>query len=359
MSTDHPSTSVHGTSVFGFAALWAGIFAACVGGIAFLVRTPEAPAPSLPEAPQAPTPASPVAAAFFDSEVQPAIAKADRANREAATRCVQRIQEMFAKDRRGIDPFIEDLTSWGTRFGVVRRMPSDWWYKRSDVKEVIAAKFEKHLFSEKSLHDGIEGALDQFRKDVEANNNELLTAVNAAVSRRDLPNMPPIKYRQFSAEVTESLRKFAAEAAVDNVTTFLITELASGVGGEVATQLTLAIATRMATMAAEATAAAGGATAGGAAVGGGGGSLGGPAGTAIGLGVGLVIGVGIDWWMTNSFKEKMSGQLNKMIDQVESSVLQGTDDKSGLRVSLDTTCDALCDSYRQSLYDRIVRGSKS
>jgi hypothetical protein len=332
--------------------------AACVGAIFFIARRPEVPAPTLPVTPPPPARSVPVAATFFDSEVQPAIAKADQANREAAVRCVERLQELFAKYRRGIDPFIEDLTSWGTRFGVARRMPSDWWYKRSDVKEIIAAKFEKHLFSERSLHDGIEGVMDQFRKDVEANNNQLLMAVNAAVTRRDLPNVPTIESRQFSAEVTESLRKFATGAAMDSVTSFLITELASGVGGEVATQLTLAIATRMAAMAAEATAAAGGATAGGAAVGGGGGSLGGPAGTVIGFGVGLVVGIGIDWWMTSSFKTKMSAQLNKMIDQVESSVLKGGDDKAGLSVSLDRTCDALRDAYRQSLYDRIVKGNK-
>ena len=338
--------------------LWSCVLAGCIGVIIYVAVKPGPTPPPLPLPPSLPEVQTiPSGAVFFEKDVQPVIATTDRANRESANRCVQRLQEMFAKHRRGISPFVEDLTSWGTRFAVLRRMPSDWWYSRSDVQATITAKFEKHLFSDESLHQGIQIALEAFRKEIEANNNVLLTAINAAVSRRDLPNIPVVAYGDFSAEVAQTLQGFAKDAAVDSVTNLLITEIASGVGGEVAAQLVVAIAARIAVMAATSSATAGGATVGGAAAGGGGGSFAGPVGSVIGLAVGLVVGIAIDWWMTSSFNEKLTAQLGAMIDEIEGSVLQGVHGQPGLRVSLDKTCDALCDAYRQSLYERIVRRS--
>ncbi len=343
----------------GACILVACILVACVGVIVYVARKP-GPTPPPPPPPPVVIDAPPYIdkAKFFDSDVQPAITFATKANHEAADRCIQRLKDMFAKHREGIKPFVEDLTSWGTRFGILRRMPSDWWHKDTKVQEMITAKFEEHLFSAKSLQDGIDDAVKGFRTDIEANNNQLLTNVNAAVSRRNLPDLAKIEMADFSSSVTKSIEKFATDSAVDSVTKFIITEIASTVGTEAATSLTTAIAERIAAAVAATAATEGGATAGGAAIGGGGGSAAGPAGTAVGLGVGIVVGVAIDWWMTSSFKEKLSGQLSGMIDETEKSLIDGADSQPGLRVSLDKSCDALGNAYRQSLYDRIVTGAK-
>jgi hypothetical protein len=293
---------------------------------------------------------------FFDSDVQPAIAAAIKANHQAADRCIRRLDGMFAKHREGVKPFVEDLTTWGTRFRVMRRMPSDWWYKRKTADEFIKAKFEEHLFSQASLEDGIQSALGEFRKDIEANNNQLLTSVNAAVSRANLPNTPKVETGDFARSVTESLQKFATDSAKDSITNLVITEIASNVGAAAATKLTVEIAARVATAVAATAATEGGATAGGAALGGGGGSTVGPVGTAVGFGVGLVVGVAVDWWMSSRFKEKLSNQLNIMIGETEKSVIDGRDGQPGLRISLDKACEALGGAYKQSLYDRIVTG---
>jgi hypothetical protein len=293
---------------------------------------------------------------FFDSDVQPAIAAAIKSNHEAVDRCIQRLDDMFAKHREGVKPFVEDLTTWGTRFRVMRRMPSDWWYKRKTAEEFIKAKFEEHLFSQASLEDGIQSALGEFRKDIEANNNQLLMSVNAAVSRSNLPNTPKVETGDFARSVTESLQRFATDSAKDSITNLVITEIASNVGAAVATKLTVEIAARVAAAVAATAATEGGATAGGAALGGGGGSAGGPVGTAVGFGVGLVVGVAVDWWMSSRFKEKLTNQLNAMIDETEKSVIEGRDGQPGLRVSLDKACEALGGAYKQSLYERIVTG---
>ncbi len=336
---------------------WAGTVIVCTTVIQFFARRP-GPTPS----PLPPTPPvverQPIVdrAKFFESDVQPAIAAAVKANHEAADRCIRRLDDMFAKHREGVKPFVEDLTTWGTRLRVMRRMPSDWWYKRKTADEFIKAKFEEHLFSQASLEDGIQNALGEFRKDIEANNNQLLTSVNAAVSRSNLPDTPRIETGDFARSVTESLQKFATDSAKDSITNLVITEIASNVGAAAATKLTVEIAARVAAAVAATAATEGGATAGGAALGGGGGSTVGPVGTAVGFGVGLVVGVGVDWWMSSRFKEKLTKQLNTMIDETEKSVIEGRDGQPGLRVSLDKACEALGGAYKQSLYDRIVTG---
>lgn len=341
--------------------VWAIVFLVCIGVIIYIAMKPGPEPPDLPVPPHPPvtadrSPATAVQlAVFFDREVAPAIAAADKANRAAARRCLARLKDMFDRHRKGIPAFTEDMTSLGTRFGVLRRMPGDWWNERNDVRVYIGAKFEKHIFSADSLEQDVESALATFRQAIEANNNHLLTEVRAAVSRSDLPHLSNVDYGDFSSDLTRTIQDFAAASAKDSVTNAILTELASGVGGAAATQLVVLIGTRIATMAASSSAAAGGATAAGAAAGTGGGSLGGPAVAAVGFGVGLAVGIIIDWWMTAQFEEKLNGQLNEMVDGVEKSLVSGAEGKPGLRASLDQACDLLSDAYRESLHKRIVK----
>ena len=321
---------------------WTCIVAMCIIAILFVAWRPgPRPSPLPPAPPVVELQPTVDRAKFFESDVQPAIAAAIKANHEAADRCIRRLDEMFAKQREGVKPFVEDLTTWGTRFRVMCRMPSDWWYKRKTADEFIKAKFEEHLFSQASLEDGIQSALGEFRKDIEANNNQLLTSVNAAVSRSNLPNTPKVEIGEFAKSVADSLQRFTLDSAKDSITNLVITEIASNVGAAAATKLTVEIAARVAAAVAATAATEGGATAGGAARGGGGGSAGGPIGTAVGFGVGLVVGVAVDWWMSSRFKGKLTNQLNSMIDETEKSVIDGRDGQpAASRASLDKACEA-------------------
>lgn len=339
---------------------WALIVVLSVAAIAYIAIKPPPPPPELPEPPNLPSPVtdrSVARAQFFDGQVQPAIAAADRANRQAADRCIERLQDAFNGYRKGIQPLTEDLTSWSTRWGVVSRMPSDWWYEKTDIQDFITKKFEVRLFSNDSLQQSIEDALAKFREDVEANNNKLLTDVKAAVSKADLPQLSDVDYRDFSTGVAESLQAYSAQTATDSMKNLVLTELASGTAGAAAGQIVIAIGARLAATAGTSAAAAGGATVAGGTAGGTGGSTVGPVGTVVGAGVGLVVGVVVDWWMTNSFKAKLSDQLNEMIDAISSAVVDGSEKQMGLRRSLAETCDALRDAYQQSLFNRIVKES--
>ncbi len=199
------------------------------------------------------------------------------------------------------------------------------------------------------------GALTAFREAIEANNNKLLANVRASVSRSDLPHIPIVDYGEFAAALTDAVQAFATSSARDSVRNAVVTELVSGVGGAAAAKIVGAIGTRIPVMVATSSAAGSGATGTGAAVGAKGGSLGGPAGTVVGFGVGVVVGVAIDWWMTARFEEKLAGELNKMVDRVQSLLIDETEDGVGLRTALDDICDVVRDAYQESLHDRIVK----
>ena len=174
----------------GFAIL----FLICTVAVIWIVQrsTPDVPGP--PKAPRLPLEIVPQKSeaelraerdAFFAADVEPSITEADKLNREAADRCVARLKDSFNGYRTGIKPFCEEINSWGTRLNVIRRMPSDWWYEKTDVSDYSQAMFAKHLFTDKKLAADIESALAQFRADVEANQNTLVTKIRAAISSKN------------------------------------------------------------------------------------------------------------------------------------------------------------------------------
>lgn len=295
-------------------------------------------------------------AAFFDQSVSPEIARADRSNREAAQRCVERVTAVLNGYKTGIAPFCDEINGWGTRLGVIQRMPPDWWYQQASVADYVSKKFEKHLFSDAKLRQDLNHAIAIFRSEIDANQNAMFLSIKAATASVSTIELPDLDYSNFESDLSATLTTFATRSAERSVLQGLLTELASGLGGIAAEQLVVAIATRIAAMAAASAAGAGGATAGGAAVGGGGGSLAGPIGTAAGLAAGLAVGVVIDWWMSSKFKAKMSERLSSVIDELKSNVL-GTNSTSGLQSALPQACDSMLDAYRQSLYNRLVIGN--
>lgn len=345
----------------GFAIL----FLICTVAVIRIVQRPIADAPVVPQASTLPKDIVPQKSeaelraerdAFFAADVEPSIKEADKLNHEAADRCVARLKDSFNGYRTGIKPFCVEINTWGTRLGVIRRMPSDWWYEKTDVSDYIQAKFAKHLFTDKKLAADIESALAQFRADVEANQNTLVTKIRAATSSKDLPGLPDINYSDFASDLSSRLKAYSAQSATDSVVNGIVTEVASGVGGFAAEQLLAQLVIRLTAIVGASTASAGGATAGGAAVGGGGGSLGGPIGAAAGIAVGLVIGGVIDWSMSSSFEAKMTEQLNGLIDELNKEVIAGDADRAGLRDGLRGSCDVLKNAYQSSLRTRIVDG---
>ncbi|GAA5507223.1 hypothetical protein [Novipirellula caenicola] len=382
MSTKPTSTTPTSTRV----AVSLAAIAACIVGIATfnVTRTPQVEPPAHHEfdviVPKVLEPSRDVVrAAFFDREVEPEIAKTDRLNRDAADRCIQRIGLLIRRYHRGVTPFVNDLTSISTRLGIVKRMPGDWWREDNRIQSYVAEKFEKHLFSEQDLTDDIAAILDDFRKEIDANQKSMLVNVHASLAVADLPEVRLDQYETFYESISHRLQSFSAEQGATSVYNAIVVILISEAGSYAATTIVAGLLTRFTASAAVGAAAGAGTTAGAAATGAGGGSFVGPVGTVVGLGVGLAVGLIIDWWMTEKFESKVSEQLHDYLDMLEATLIDGAprdrnsqslatqpsqpaasrglgsiDNASGLKATLPLVCDQLVNAYRDQFFTKIV-----
>ncbi|MFI4873832.1 MAG: hypothetical protein ACIALR_00735 [Blastopirellula sp. JB062] len=291
---------------------------------------------------------------IFYEQVLPSIEEADQVNREAAERCVARVVESFAGYRAGITHFAEDVTSLGTRFGVVARMPKDWLYQNGSVRLLIAGKLAKHVISAEALQHDIESSLSIFQQDLEANRGKMLSQIQSASGDLAIPELQQLDVDTLSKEIISQLQNASAENAARDATVFVVTEVGLVVTGSVIEQMFAAIAVRLGS-------AAGGATVGGAAVGGGGGLAAGPIGSGVGIAGGIVVGLVIDYWLTESTKATLTQQLNGLLDQIETAVLDGVaveepegELSPGLKSMLQNSCDQLQRAYQESLRQRML-----
>jgi hypothetical protein len=271
---------------------------------------------------------------FYSEKIEPLLKATERANREAAEQAIVRISEVFDKYLGGVKPFVNDITSIGTRFGIVTRMPSNWWYEDDRINTYVREKFERHLFSENQVHADLTKVLEAFKEDLRANENRLLASCKAAVEAGDLPDMALPDYKRYEDEVRTLILQFSGDRAKDSVYQGVATLVLSAVAEISAQQIIVRILVSVGTTATTSAAAGGGATAGGAVAGGGVGLVGGPVVTAIGAGVGLVIGVIVDWWMTERFQAQLTADLIDYIENLRRGLLDGTDSDSGLKSTL-------------------------
>ena len=199
---------------------------------------------------------------FFVREVEPRIAETNQLNLEAADRCIERLKRLMNRYRRGVDPFVEDLTSISTRLGIVRRMPGDWWKDDHRVQDYVEEKFQRHLFSESMLTRDVGGILDAFRSEVDANQKRMLVNIRASLETADLPEVTIGHYETFLASVADQLQSYSSQqgsASVQNALTVLVL---SEAGSYAAVTLASGLLTRFGAAAATTAVAAGGATAG-------------------------------------------------------------------------------------------------
>jgi hypothetical protein len=313
-------------------------------------------------------------AVFFDEKVEPRIIEADALNREAAERCISKISSCVDHYRGGVEPFVHDLTSLSTRFGIVKRMPTDWWKKENKIEKFVEDKFQQHLFSQQKLMDDIANILADFKDEIDSNQKRMLISVKADLDAADLPEVQAEEYEPFFESVSRQLQRYSAKqgtASVQNAVGVLIVSEAGVFAGR---SIVVGLLARFGSTAVVGTAAGATATAGTAATGTGTGAFGGPVGAVVGFGVGLAVGMVIDWWMTEKFEAKMRQQMYNYLDTLEHTILFGgatqssssaknatqaksNDDASGLVGALPVICDRLLIAYRERFYEQIVTGA--
>ena len=296
-------------------------------------------------------------AAYYSGSVTPLLDAAARRDREAADAAANRLHEHFARFHAGIPAFAEDITGWGTRFGVAGRSVKDLWTKFWDdpqranaTRDYVNTKFRAHIVSEEKLQRAVEDTLAVFREAVTANHNRMVSEVQLAFTMPESPvKILPTKLSDIFGAANITAAKLNSQQKTDN----LIQSgalVGSGVLADIAAKrIVAAIFARLAVNTAASVATEASAAAGATATGGAVGTAGGPAGTVIGVGVGIVVALVIDWWMTDSFKTKLHEQCGGYLRNLERDIIAGTGDSAGLRKTLEDSARANHAAFRTSL----------
>ncbi|MEM6469247.1 MAG: hypothetical protein AAF802_06730 [Planctomycetota bacterium] len=310
-------------------------------------------------------------ARFFDTQIVPVIEETQCQNIVAAERCVMRIHELLRRYRDGINPFVGEITSIKTRFGILKRMPTDWWNKDKRIEQYVEAKFAKHLFTEEELTSDLTAVLVDLHHEIQANQNRMLARVQVAMTTADLPDVTLEAPAEFFAPISDELASYSTGQGVASVENMLGAFVLGEAGAFAARSIVAGLLARFAPSAALSVAAGTSATVGASATGAGGGSLGGPIGTVVGFGAGLVIGLVIDWWMTEQFESKLKQKLNVYLDDLQSALLYGAPSDrvgpshvngqgdlhpsaGGLVKALPIVCQELQHAYRNRFFEQVV-----
>ena len=64
---------------------------------------------------------------FYRRELAPLLEQAKAKNRASADKSLDRLHQEFDRFRSGIPGFVADVSSWRTRFGIMRRLSRDKW----------------------------------------------------------------------------------------------------------------------------------------------------------------------------------------------------------------------------------------
>jgi hypothetical protein len=299
--------------------------------------------------------------AFLRNEIDPILADSAEQDLAAAERALATLHERFRGFHAGVEPFVEEVSGWGTRFGVLGRSIGDGWNHyiagepdASAVKIYIEEKFHRHVVSEAALRGAVEESLVQFQEDLAANRNVMLARVRARLTASDVPvelrdaDMAALSER-FTRRSAELLDGMGGDILANGAAAFAGGAVAEEVARRLAIQIIARVATQMATSAAVSSATTGGATAGGAVTGGATGSAVGPVGTVIGLGVGLAVGIAVDWWMSERFEAKLAGQCDAFLTDVERELIDGSPEAPGLRTVLNDSIQATRQRHREAL----------
>jgi hypothetical protein len=297
------------------------------------------------QSPAPPPAAAPSAAEVYRREIAPRLHDFEWRNAIAVDRAVGALRERMDVRRQGVQPFARDITSWGTRFGVIGRKAGDTSRRlrgRPSVDSVnlyVSQKFRQHILSERLLQADITAVLMQLEEELAASRNLLYADLRLPLAKIDAPlARTDADYERFQEQVRRDVEAMATKMGTDSVTQGIAAFAGGWVVGDVAQlaarQLVTQVIARTGTQLAVQGVAAGGATAGGATTGGGVGSFGGPAGTVIGVGVGIAVGAAVDWWMSKRFEEKLVEKCNAYLDSLRDLILDGTDSAPGLEAAM-------------------------
>ena len=304
----------------------------------------------------------------YREKIVPLLEDFEKRNQNAVIKAVDVFHERVNQHRTGIKTFCDDITGWGTRFGVIGHYTSDVWERRwnkkpnvDTVKEYINAKFRKHILSESAIQADLSAAVQRFNEDLQASRNRLYAEMYLPLKGIKVPAAASDEsFKVFAAQLQSESAHMMKDVAPGTLVSMLAELVGGGVamvaGEEISELIIVQIMTRLGTQLAIEGIEAGGATAAGTALGGGGGSIAGPAGTVIGLGVGFVAGAVVDWWLSNEFKAKVAEQCSGFLDNVDRGILRGNANAPGLEKAMVDVAKIAGENQRKAILKALMDG---
>lgn len=274
---------------------------------------------------------------FFRHTIPNAEMKFRQDNQRAIERLEERIEVRFQQWESKIPEFVKDVTDLGSKTKIAGKSLSDFVNrtrgKDDNAKEVqiyVQTIFEKHLFSSDELNQAVEEIAQQFVDDISSNRKVFYFELqkdweeyrfdSRSFPSDELSKRTDLRMNQFVQDhvykmMGESLGGLVGSELVSVATTYLVKQIVMQAGVR---------------LAAGASGAAASGAASGAAAGGAAGAVCGPGCVAIGVGTGFVAGLIIDWVVTEITRENMSDGLMLMLDEIQVSLVEGSELEMGL-----------------------------
>jgi hypothetical protein len=274
---------------------------------------------------------------FYQRDLVPLLDRAKKQDHASVDSALDRLHQEFERFRAGVPGFAVDVASWGTRWGMVRRLTSDKWKNfwkgktdpaSEEVKQDMLEKFQAHIMSPDALQKAIEATLAQFQDDVTASRNLLLREMQMALTttavRLDFPQPEFTAFqRDFEGYVATSVQSQAIGSLENAAVAFIASTAATVATEQLVAQILRLVASEALLAGVEAAAIGGSSMASGGGLGFAAGSFGGPGGTVIGVGVGLAIGAVVDWWLTEQFQANLKQELSTYLVNLERHMIDG------------------------------------
>jgi hypothetical protein len=292
---------------------------------------------------QAPLPA-PNPREIFEQRVRPVVVASVGRQALAIEQTLELLRAEFRGVHAGVEPFAEGLTSPLTQLRVILRMAGEQIGAPGQVQELIAERFEQHIFRASELQEWIDSALihasNGFTKEV----NLMLRDVHEVVTGAGLPRLELPDTDELLQASSAALRDQAVGAARDSafagLGTLVLGTLAGEVAQALATRAALGIGGR----------AAAGATAGGASAG-----WVGPVAGGLGFIAGLSAGLAVDWYLREHSQAEIESDLHRLLDGIEAALIEGDALRPGLGPLLRAHAERLQAAQVELLEQLIVR----
>ncbi len=277
-----------------------------------------------------------VVKAIYHNLVIPEISKCQAKNEELLNRCIQSFDEQFKPCYAGIDEFLDDLTSWGTKFGI------GWNYLKGDSEKYIREKFEKYIISEDKLAKIVENVTQQYIEAVKANTNVMYLNIKVnlgEISQEfDIPQeMTETIFTVHFSNMMDRVNYGQTKVLQNAIMSYLFSEIGSMIAVKgvsiLATQIPIrtvvstvsrgVLAPAMAMIGSNLAVTTAGAGAGAATTAGAGATIGSIVpgfGTIVGFVIGAVVGYFIEAHNDKKFKEDMKPQLETTVDNIRENI---------------------------------------